>query len=136
MTHGEFIERFNHWEPLFKAHKSGTPTKDIANKEDVMPMMAGNMFKFVERNLSTPRCQWLSDFSNDSVKKLCSLIDLSSVEKSRKQLIDRFRIDPSGPYKSYPKFINTGVLRRVLQRSGLRWYERDGKPCIHWKETA
>ena len=135
MTHGEFIEKYNKWRPLYESFKAGKTTKDeIAESAGVLKVVVSTMFRFVENNSTVPHCDWLADFPNASIGNISNHIDLTSLANMRKTLIDKFQVNPVGPFKHFPKLINAGVLRRVLEKSGLKCYDRDGRPCVHWNQ--
>lgn len=134
MKHSEFIEKFNTWLPRWEERQSGKKCSEIASALGCHQLTVASMTAFVERNKDVPRCDWLGEFTQESVKGLASRIRLSSKQEMRESLITHFAKSTDGAYKPYPKFINPVILRHVLDASGLKWGELNGKPVVQWNE--
>lgn len=88
-----------------------------------------------ERHANDPQVPALGEETHDAVCKLGAVIDMSSPEAIRESLCAKFRAGPeSGKINVWDKGIRRSAIRKAMNISGLKWFELDGNPMIHWSE--
>lgn len=97
--------------------------------------MAGTWEAYRERHANDPQVPALGEETHDAVCKLGAVIDMSSPEAIRESLCAKFRAGPeSGKINVWDKGIRRSAIKKAMNISGLKWFELDGNPMIHWNE--
>lgn len=87
------------------------------------------------RHANDPQCPMLSDWTHYLVCSVGKQIDLSSLAAIRKDLLSKFKAQSLDGKLNYKRNgVPRLLLRKVMEASGLRWFELNGNPVIHWDE--
>lgn len=90
-----------------------------------------------KRHAKDPQIPCLGDETHSMVCNLAEKLDMSSPEAMRAGLIKDFRAEPpNGKLNKTNRGVGHALLVKVMKASGLKWFELDGCPYIHWCEKA
>lgn len=134
MSHAEFIEQLSNYRAIAEFLAGGASLKEASGKFSMTPQRIGIARSFYNRRKDEVQCEWLGDLCNASVQATSRIINLSSLKAMRGDLIENFLYDPEGKIKRWPQHRNRVVVRRVMERSGLRWFKNKGVLYVHWSE--
>lgn len=137
MRHGELLEKLEAYKPVaeFHAQHPGTGFKETANKFGISPMVAASRVRFVEAHRNDPQCTILADETHYMVLALGSLVDLSAPEKTRADLVNKFKCnDLQGPINYWPGGMSKSSIKKLFRAFKLNWFELNGYPVVHWSE--
>lgn len=132
LTHGQFIEKLEHYAPILRRHKEGATWADLAKEFDLSnPAHASNVVRFCNRHAAMPRLDALNGLTNTSVMAALKAIPFSTIEGLRAILIQQYSAS-LGTCRQKPKAPKRAV-KVMMVASGLEWFEKDGRLFIHWK---
>lgn len=139
MSHAEFIEKMARYKPIHAMKLSPEHTNQcytaIGKPFGMDGPRAWSAVDFYERHKADPQIPSLGDVSHLCVCDLTEHLDLSSSETMRAGLIKSFSAElPTGKINHRKHAIGNALLRRIMEASELKWFERDGTPFIHWNQ--
>lgn len=87
-----------------------------------------------ERHACDPQWPALGDETHYTVCNLSRIVDMSSLETIRAGLCEKFKAqaDTGGINRKHD--VPKRDLIIIMKASGLKWFELDGVPMIHWNE--
>lgn len=109
MKHSQFIEKM----AAYKGTKKGN--------------------NFYERHKDDPQRPEFGEMTHKSVMDASHFLKLSDMVEFRKSLIREFATNPEGGLRPQKRFLSFRLIRQLLTKSGLEWFEKNHRPIVHWK---
>jgi hypothetical protein len=140
MLHGEFIEKMAKYKPWHEYQPSSegknTTSKAVANKFGVKPIQVSIGIRFYDRHKDEPQRPEYAAMTHKSVLDASHFLKLSSMDELRQQLIKHYGAMVEDKIRPYQKFVSRRIIRQLLDKSGLEWFEKNNRPFVHWKHCA
>lgn len=140
LRHAEFIEKMARYKPISEAWNSNGGLNNHAAfgaVHDMSGLQIWSALGFYKRHQRDPQIPSLGEETHRMVCNLAKVVDLSSPEAMRASLIKECRAEPpDGKLNDTKRGVNNFLLIKVMKASGLKWFELDGTPYIHWCEKA
>jgi len=140
MRHSDFIAKMAKYKPWFEFQTSAegkdTTTKAIAEKSGVLPCVAANGVRFYDRHKDEPQRPEFGQMTHAAVMDASHFLHLKDPHQLRLELIRHYGTDIDAKIKPPIKFLSRRIIRQLLKNSGLEWFEKKGRPFVHWKHNA
>lgn len=137
MKHSEFIEKMSKYKPWFEYSPSSegkdTTTRAVARKFGVKAVQATIGVKFYDRHRNEPQLPEYGDMTHKAVLDASHFLKLSSKEELRVEMIKHYGVKIEGKMKPHDGWLSRRIIRKLLEKSGLEWFEKKGRPFVHWK---
>jgi hypothetical protein len=98
----------------------------------------GTKRNYYNRHKTDPQCPWLGDVRHRLLMDSRNVVKFDTEQSMRVSMIKTFGAVPGANSRRWVVGISKTKARRLMQATGMRWFELDGTPYIHWneKETA
>lgn len=139
LTHQEFIEKMAKYKPIhdYDHDGDGITWAKFGAEFGMSATQVWSANDYYARHAGDPQIPSLGEETHSMVCKLAKLLDLSSPEAMRASLIKECRAEPpDGKLNDTKRGVNNYLLIKVMKASGLKWFELDGTPYIHWCEKV
>lgn len=137
MKHGEFIERMAKYKPYWEYSSSAagrdTTNKDVAGHFGVLPQTTAAGVKYYDRHKAEPQRPEYADMTHSAVVKASHFLKLSSMEELRRELIKHYGVVIDSKLKPHDGWLSRRIILKLLENSGLEWFEKKNRPFVHWK---
>jgi hypothetical protein len=136
LTYGEFLEKLDRYALVAKRRGEGASWSDLAEEFKLRsPAVAATVVRCYERHSATPRLPVLASLSHATVAGALKALPFKDIPDLRSRLIRDYSASTGGRIRPYPTTPKRPV-KILMDASGLDWFEKDGRPFIHWKHTA
>lgn len=142
LRHAEFIEKMAKYKPISEAWQANGSLNNHAAFGAIHGMSGLQIWSalgFYKRHQLDPQIPSLGEETHSMVCNLAKVVDLSSPEAMRASLIKKCRAEPpDGKLNSDHEQCIAGkaLIIKLMKASGLKWFELDGCPYIHWCEKV
>lgn len=87
-----------------------------------------------ERHANDPQIPALAHETHYIVCNLSQIVDMTSLETIRKGLCEKYKSKSLTESLNHKHAAPRVDLIKIMKASGLKWFELDGVPVIHWNE--
>lgn len=139
MRHSEFIEKMAKYKPWHEYAPSSegkdTTNAAVAKKFGVLPIQVSIGVRFYDKHKNEPQRPEFGEMTHKSVVDASHFLFLDDMDKLRVVLVKKFGSCVDGKMKPDDRHISRRIIRSLLKNSGLEWFEKRGRPFVHWKHN-
>lgn len=130
LYHRDFMAKLALCKKCHDLEKDGMGWKEVGDALCILPVTAAQRAQYYKNHSSDPIAPMFAHLTHQQVFDIARVIPIhtDTIDELRARLIADYPSIGQGKEN-----ISRSLLIQVMKVSGLQWFEKDGRPVIHWK---